>query len=406
MSNWKDFFDIFSETQPISVPGKIMVSFVNRYLEPMEDIKYKIVFESQEKVGVTTINQHSVQIEPNRTGFVKIYVWSKKNKNYKLIDTIVPKIGQPQLIYERMKTFKHTSQTHPHPVTSEPKKPTEAPRMMPEVAPATAQHIPVSGPSPKDNQGVNPSQIPNARGEPEHHADRPVPNKITVDQLKKIFPAAGEDYLQNIADELNTDLPKYKLDTILRRAHFFAQVREEAGASLKANEENLNYKLSALQPFKYYRMHPVEAQRDARIDDPHNKKKPLQLANQEAIANHAYGNREGNGDASTGDGWRYRGRGIFQLTFKNNYSAFENDYPIYWSGTSPNFSRNPEKIKEFPYNVRSAVWFWLSNKIYQIADKGSTDEIVEGVTSKINPGKLHLSHRQDNFKNLTYPAFK
>ncbi len=403
MSNWKDFFDIFRRATPTSAPGKIMISFVNRYLEPMDDIKYKVLFEDQEKSGVTTISQHSVQVEPKSISPVRVYVWSRKNKSYKLIDTVVPKISQPQLVYERMKTFKHASETRPHPVGRAPATPNMSP-VPPQHKPA--HPIPAPGASPINNQGVNPNQAQNPRGEPEHHADRPVPDKITVDQLKKIFPSADDNYLKSVADELNTNLSKYKLDTILRRAHFFAQVREEAGAALKANEENLNYKLSALSPFKYYRKHPEEAKKHARIDDPRNKKKPLQLANQEAIANHAYGDREGNGNASTGDGWRYRGRGIFQLTFRNNYSAFEGDYTKYWTGTSPNFVTHPEKIKEFPCNVRSAVWFWITNGIYKIADSGSTDAVVEKVTAKINPGKLHLSHRQANFKNLTFPAFK
>jgi predicted chitinase len=405
MSVWKNFFEIFDRKNHSHGPGKIMISFVNRYLEPMDGVKFKIVFEGQEKLGITTASRHSVQVDPKNAGPVRVYVWSKKIRKYKLIDTITPKIGQPQLVYERMKTFKHASQTHLHPTNTPPTVP---PTLSGNEKPAspTYQQIPAPGPSPRNNQGVNPTQAQNARGEPEHYADRPVPDKITVAQLKKIFPAAGDDYLKNIADELNIDLPKYKLDTILRRAHFFAQVREEAGPSLKANEENLNYNLSALSAFRYYRMHPVEAKRDARIDNPHNKKKPLQLANQEAIANHAYGNREGNGNASTGDGWRYRGRGIFQLTFKDNYSAFESDYPKYWSATSPDFVTHPENIKIFPYTVRSAVWFWLSNGIHKIADKGSTDAIVEDVTSKINPGKLHLAQRQANFKNLTYPVFK
>jgi predicted chitinase len=405
MSVWKSFFEIFDKKSALHVPGNIMISFVNRYLEPIDDIKFKIVFEGQEKIGITTTSQHSVQVDPTNTEPVRVYVWSKKTRKYKLIDTVTPKIGQPQLIYERMKTFKHASQTHLHPADI----PSAVPPMLAgneqPVSP-TYQRIPAPGPSPRNNQGVNPTQAQNARGEPEHRADRPVPDKITVAQLKKIFPAASDGYLKNIADELNIDLPKYKLDTILRRAHFFAQVREEAGPSLKANEENLNYNLSALNVFRYYRMHPAEAKRDARIDNPRNKKKSLQPANQEAIANHAYGNREGNGDASTGDGWRYRGRGIFQLTFKNNYSAFERDYQKYWYETSPDFVTHPEKVKVFPYTVRSAVWFWLSNEIFKIADKGNTDAIVEDVTSRINPGKLHLARRQANFKNLTYPAFK
>ncbi|MDY7578874.1 hypothetical protein RGU70_11140 [Herbaspirillum sp. RTI4] len=212
--------------------------------------------------------------------------------------------------------------------------------------------------------------------------------------------------MQEVADELNTDLEKYKLDTILRRAHFFAQVREEAGSHLKASEENLNYlpeKLKSL--FRYYKKNPEEALNDGRSVCKKTGK-ITRLANQENIANKAYGNREGNGPPSTGDGWLYRGRGIFQLTGKNNYTKFENEYQNYWGTPSPNFIKNPGEIKNFPYDVRSAVWYWASNSIQTIADEGSSEDVVEKVTFKINIGKANLKERKSNFTNLTYPAFK
>lgn len=70
---------------------------------------------------------------------------------------------------------------------------------------------------------------------------------ITKDQLKKVFPAASDDYLKQVADELNTDRVAYGLDTVLRRAHFFAQVRQEGGAGLQAQVESLNYSPASLK---------------------------------------------------------------------------------------------------------------------------------------------------------------
>jgi putative chitinase len=379
-------------------------------LEPVDGIKYRVIFDNDIKIEKSTDTDPSVEIQPKSTNPVKIFVWSRNKKSYKLIDTVIPKIGQSQLVYERMKTFKHISKTHQHPADSTakstiPAKSSRADLAVPKSS-ETSKKTATAETPPKDNQGVIPNQTRNNHDEPEHQANRPIPDQITVTQLKNIFPAATEDYLQKIAEELNTDLSKYKLDSILRRAHFFAQVREEAGPALTANEENLNYKVSGLSCFKYYRNNPETAKLHGRVENPNNKKKPLQLANQEAIANHAYGNREGNGDPTSGDGWRYKGRGIFQLTFKKNYAAFERDYSKYWLGPTPSFTKNPEKIKEFPHAVRSAVWFWITNEIYKIAEQGASDAVVEKVTAIINPGKKHLLERQKNFKNLTYPAFK
>ena len=324
-------------------------------------------------------------------------------------------MGQCQLVKERMKNFKHESKTHLHSTNNSapPVKAAAAAIPSPSNSPA-----PVSGTPSTSNQGVNPSQSVDAQGAPEHQVDRPVSDIIKVEQLKKIFVKADEEYLKKVADELNLDLVKYKLNTIFRRAHFFAQVLEEAGPALRANEESLNYVPSALSKFLYYQHHPTEKQTDGRLESVEmiekivngkvktiKKKVITQQANQEAIGNKAYGNRGSNGAVSSGDGWKYRGRGFIQITFKEDYEKFSNQYNKYWVDSGENFLTNPEKLKEFPYTVRSAVWYWINRKLYEKADAGNNNAAVDSITAVINFHTDTYSERRLNF-SLTYAAFK
>jgi len=407
MTDWFDFLKDILPDDRASEFGKILIRFVNRYMQPADEIRYRIKIEGRQIEGITTASQNIVELQPRTAEEILVYAWSRKRDAFKLIEKITPKIGKPQLILEVMKTYKQKSKTEKHP--KETNKTNDQP-------PSKPRSAPPPGPSPKDNQGVTPKNEKTDQGAPVQASERPLPDQITTEQLKNIFPSQKEDFLSRVAQECNRDLAKFKLDTILRRAHFFAQAREEAGPSLKANEESLNYTVSGLSIFSYYQRNPDRARAHGRIDNPQSTRKkrlpPLQSADQEAIGNHAYANRPGNGGPGsnggpeTGDGWRYRGRGIFQLTFKTNYSSFAKGYLDLWTDEPPDFVKNPEKVMEFPYTIRSAIWFWVANKIYNFADEGATDSAISKVTAKINPPKHRLSHRQKNFHDLTYPAFK
>ena len=112
---------------------------------------------------------------------------------------------------------------------------------------------------------------------------------ITTAQLLEIFEAANADYLKILTEELNKDLVKICLNTTLRKAHFFAQVREESGPDLMATIENLTYRQEVLvKKFPYYKEKPYEALLDGYQRDP-NTKKIIHAANPEAIANKIYG---------------------------------------------------------------------------------------------------------------------
>ena len=207
---------------------------------------------------------------------------------------------------------------------------------------------------------------------------------ITTEQLMKIFGTASRAYLNTVALELNRDLSKYCLDTVLRRAHFFAQIRQEGGPELSKKPESLNYKVTDLKvPFKYYRQHPDEALIDGYVRDPKTNK-ITQLSNQVAIANKAYAGKVDNGEAPSGDGWRFRGRGFMQITFRGNYRAFTRTYHKLYGDTSIDFEKNPDIVANFPFSLRSAVCFWVLHNLYKLADRGSDGSNVNQITEVVN----------------------
>ena len=200
---------------------------------------------------------------------------------------------------------------------------------------------------------------------------------ITIDQMKAIWPNGDSQRMIETLEQLNQNLDVYKLDTTYRKAHFLGQVRKETGLYFKF-VENLNYSPKGLEDtFSYFNKNPSKARLYGRIDG-------VQEAQQVQIANRAYGNRGGNADIESGDGWRYRGRGLKQVTLKSNYKNFTTDYSKVWNDDNPNFEDNPELLEQPKYAVRSAVWYWLHHELYLKADEGITDEAINSITRKIN----------------------
>lgn len=162
----------------------------------------------------------------------------------------------------------------------------------------------------------------------------------------------------------------------LRLAHFLAQCSHESD-NFRLIRENLNYSAEGLKTtFKKY--FPTEAL-------------AINYARQpEKIGNRVYANRMGNGDEKSGDGWKYRGRGFIQLTGKDNYKAFG-------EFVKEDILNNPDLVAT-KYPLTSAVFFFDKNKIWDICDKGDSDEIVTLVTIKVNGGKNGLADRLNKFK--------
>jgi predicted chitinase len=168
-------------------------------------------------------------------------------------------------------------------------------------------------------------------------------------------------------DALNAAMAVHGIDTELRIAHFLAQVMHESGC-LRLTEENLNYSAEGLRRVfrKYYRS---DAEAAAHARQP------------ERIANRVYASRMGNGPESSGDGFRYRGRGLIQLTGKDNYRSFAQ-----WCGAD--VVANPDWVAE-RYAVESAVYYWDRNALNALAD---VDDLG-AITRRINGGLIGYEHR-------------
>lgn len=197
---------------------------------------------------------------------------------------------------------------------------------------------------------------------------------ITQDQILEVFPNAREDIVETIHNGLSILFEDYEINTPLRLAHFLAQTAHESGG-FRLTEENLNYSAQRLTEVfpKYFRNVDVNAY----------ARKP------EKIASRVYANRMGNGDEASGDGWKYRGRGLIQLTGKSNYQRFA-DFLDFSLEDVDEFMKTPEGALE------SAAWFWYMNDINQLADKDD----VAAVTKKINGGTNGIEERRKYTKKF------
>ena len=226
--------------------------------------------------------------------------------------------------------------------------------------------------------------------------------RITVAMLRKIWASSTvpDIRLAELADELNSNLSVYKLDTEKRLSHFFAQVGEEVGPHFKMVEV-LDYSPENLRAtFKYFRDRPLEADIYGRtLTHP---------ANQQEIANRAYNGESGNshlgnGSIESGDGWRYRGRGLKQTTGRYNYASFNSAYSSLWPEDGVDFIENPDLLGEIRYGVRAAVYFWLSSGLYRIADQTDADsagDAVDSITEIINKGTSSYGERRRRYQEI------
>ena len=171
-------------------------------------------------------------------------------------------------------------------------------------------------------------------------------------------------------------MESFGVNTPLRLAHFLAQCGHESGG-FRLTQENLNYSAKGLMGiFKKY--FPTQALADAYARKP------------EKIANKVYGNRMGNGPESSGEGFKFRGRGYIQLTGKQNYTAFDAAVP-------DDILANPDLVST-KHALASAAWFWKKNGLNLIADTGSSTEVVTKITKRVNGGTIGLADRIKHFK--------
>ena len=202
--------------------------------------------------------------------------------------------------------------------------------------------------------------------------------ELTQAQLKQLLPK--NPYVEHWHKALSQLLPDYEINTPQRIAAFVAQCAHESGGFMIL-KENLNYKAASLRKiFPKYFPDDAIAQRYASMP---NK--------QEAIANRVYANRMGNGPEESGDGYRYCGRGLIQLTGRQNYTWFAASLEI-----------TPEEATEylgtFEGAAQSACWFWETNKLNQWADAGD----IVTLTKRINGGTIGLEDRIKHYEHALH----
>ena len=189
-----------------------------------------------------------------------------------------------------------------------------------------------------------------------------------------------ENLKGHIPDAVINQIPdtasRFELNTPLRLAHFLAQCGHESGG-FKATQENLNYSASGLKGIfsKYFK--------EAGLAEQYQR-------NPQKIASRVYGGRMGNGPESTGEGFKFRGRGYIQLTGKDNYTAFGR-------AINEDMTANPDKVATH-YALLSAAWFFTKNGLHKMADGGATDAVVTQITKRVNGGTIGLPDRIKHFK--------
>jgi putative chitinase len=192
----------------------------------------------------------------------------------------------------------------------------------------------------------------------------------TLNLASKMPPVASK-YMLEVVE-------KYEITEPLRLAHFLAQIAHESG-NFQFMSENLNYSSdSLLRVFPKYFKDKATADRYAR--------KP------EMIGSRVYANRMGNGDETSKEGFKFRGRGYLQLTGKDNYKAFS-DF------IGEDCVANPDLVAT-KYPMDSAIWFFDRNKLWDICDRGAGDDVVTSVTKKVNGGTHGLVDRINKFKTF------
>ncbi len=201
-------------------------------------------------------------------------------------------------------------------------------------------------------------------------ADSATAGALNLGGLTGKLPAAVIAQIPDTAKE-------FGITTNLRLAHFLAQCALES-TGFTATVENLSYSAQRLlQVFpKYFR--GVDPNAYAR--------------NPEKIGNRVYANRMGNGDEASGDGFKFRGRGYIQLTGKNNYTSFS-------KFVGEDCVANPDLVAT-KYPLASAAFYFNSNKVWAICDRGADDATVTSVTKAVNGGTHGLAERIQNFRKF------
>ena len=202
--------------------------------------------------------------------------------------------------------------------------------------------------------------------------------ELTLQQLQQLIPK--NPYVKQWHTALQQLLPDYEINTPKRIAAFIAQCAHESG-NFTQLRENLNYRAVTLRKIfpKYFPTDELAQQYASRPD------------RQQAIANLVYANRMGNGPPESGDGYRFAGKGLIQLTGKDNYTWFAASLGIGVEAAA-------DYLETFEGAAQSACWFWETNKLNQWADAGD----ILTLTKRINGGTIGLEDRIKHYEHALH----
>jgi putative chitinase len=206
---------------------------------------------------------------------------------------------------------------------------------------------------------------------------------LTLEQLRTLVSGSDADeHAARWLAPLNQAMAEWAIDTPHRQAAFLAQTLHESG-QFRHVSENLHYSADRLRHIWPARFRSdEEAQACA--------------GNPERLANKVYANRLGNGDEASSDGWNYRGRGLIQLTGRDNYDRCA-------SALTLDLLAQPDLLQEPEGAARSAAWFWANNKLNELADPKPDSDAAEGftqITKRINGGTVGLEARVEQWEKV------
>ena len=227
--------------------------------------------------------------------------------------------------------------------------------------------------------------------------------QITTALLQAADSTNSANYYDGIVTSMNEYAAVYAINTPLRIAHFLSQIGHESG--FRIVEEKGNYSAKRMrQTFgcKGGSKNYIESTDECKLGRLRDKlwtEESTYAHNAKNLLSYVYASRYDNGDEASGDGYRYRGRGMMQLTFKSNYSKFTTTHNQKNPNDPRNFVNNPELLaSEQKYGIESAFFYWDSRGINAIADSDN----VENVTTAVNGGLNGLADRKARLDKIKH----
>ena len=249
---------------------------------------------------------------------------------------------------------------------------------------------------------------------------------LSMEKLTRIFPGATLEKKNEVLNIFNKYCEKFELNTPLRIAHFFAQVKQEVGKSLVGKSEDLWYRIGALKSLfsRYFGIYPneadelgyirIEVDQYRRLSSqdkamytyrPEDERYYKQFPKPDEIAKRVYccNNSRGDFNLQQGgceDGLRYKGKGFIQLTWKGNYRKVNEILNNKVTDMDIDIETNPDSVLETEIGILSAMGFWEWKKLNNIADTGATGEIVDKITAIVNLKTRSYAERRTHFTNI------